>query len=112
METYSLGESFSGALRTFAYFMASGTQNTLQGINYLELFGKEPSVIEQVFAIYANVIETDQFGKVLNAKYSEKRATDYIRAYYDRNFTIDPPYEDWEIALHVPPPLQDITNTH
>lgn len=112
METYRLGESFSGALRTFAYFLASGTQNTLNGINYLELFGEEPSVIEQVFAIYANVIETDEFGQVLNAKYSEKRATDYIRAYLDKNFTVDPPYEDWETALHQPPPLQDLISSH
>ena len=55
-----LSNSFIGALRTFAYFMASGTQNTLQGVNYLSLYGKEPSAIEKVFAIYANVIELDE----------------------------------------------------
>ena len=95
-----LSHSFSGALRTFAYFMASGTQNTLEGINYLELHGEEPSVIEQVFAIYANVLELDKNGNVLNAKYAEKRATDYLRAYCDPEFIVIPPYEDWEIALY------------
>ena len=103
-----LGESFSGTLRTFAYFMASGTQYTLEGVNYLPLYGKEPSAIEQVFAIFANVLELDErTGEVLNAHYAQKRATDYLRAYCDRSFAVDPPYEDWETELHNPPPQRD-----
>jgi len=102
-----LSNSFSGALRTFAYFMASGRQYTLQGIDYLPLYGEEPSAIEQVFAIYANVIELDESGNVLNAKYAEKRATDHLRAYLDPSFSVNPPFEDWEIALHEPPSLED-----
>ncbi len=103
-----LSNSFSGALRTFAYFMASGNQNTLKGIDYLSLYGEEPSAIEQVFAIYVNVIELDENGQVLNAKYAEKRATDYLRQYCDSTFKVEPPYEDWEIELHEPPPLTDL----
>ena len=95
-----LSNSFSGALRTFAYFIASGTHYNLQGIDYLDLFGKEPSAIELVFAIYANVIELDENGTVLNAKHAEKRATDYIRQYCDQNFKVEPEYEDWEIELY------------
>jgi len=102
-----LSRSFSGALRTFAYYMASGSHSNLTGIDYLSLYGEEPSAIEQAFAIYANVIELDDNGEVLNAKYAEKRATDCLRSYCDPNFQVDPPYEDWEIALHYPPPLQD-----
>ena len=102
-----LSNSFSGALRTFAYFMASGSQYTLKGINYLSLYGKEPSAIEQVFAIYANVIELDDTGKVLNAKYAEKRATDYLRAYCDPSFIVEPPFQNWEIELHEPPAFKD-----
>lgn len=102
-----LSHSFSGALRTFAYFMASGGQNTLEGIDYLSFYGSEPSAIEQVFAIYADVIELDETGNVFNAKYAEKRATDYLRAYFDPSFKVDPPYEDWEVALHTPPHLKD-----
>ena len=102
-----LGDSFSGALRTFAYFMASGTMDTLEGVDYLTLYGNEPSAIERVFAIYANVIEIDDEGQVINAKYAEKRATDYLRQYFDPTFVVDPPYEDWETMLHGPPPLTD-----
>lgn len=103
-----LSHSFSGALRTFAYFMASGSHYMLEGIDYISLYGEEPSAIERVFAIYANVIELDKEGQVLNAKYAEKRATDYLRAYCDPNYKVVPEYEDWEIALHDPPPLKDL----
>lgn len=102
-----LSNSFSGTLRTFAYFMASGTQYTLEGVNYLPLYGEEPSVIEQVFAIFANVLELDENGQVLNAHYAQKRATDYLRAWCDPTFRVDPPYESWEVELHSPPPRQD-----
>lgn len=95
-----LSESFSGALRSFAYFMASGTHYQLKGIDYLKLYGEEPSAIEQAFAIFANVIEMDENGEVLNAKEAEKRATDYIRSYCDFNFKVEPPYENWEIELY------------
>lgn len=105
--TMKLSSSFSGALRTFAYFMASGTQDTLDGVEYLSLYGEEPSAIEMAFAIYANVIELDEAGTVLNAKYAEKRATDYLRAFCDSAFVVSPPYEEWETTLHDPAPLRD-----
>lgn len=95
-----LSNSFSGSLRTFSYFMASGTHYNLVGIDYLLLYGDEPSAIEQVFAIYANVIEMDENGKVLNSKYAEIRATDYLKQYCDANFKVEPPYEDWELELY------------
>jgi hypothetical protein len=104
-----LSNSFSGALRTFAYFMASGTQHTLDGVDYLSLYGNEPSAIEQVYAIFANVLELDENGQVLNAHYAQKRATDYLRAYCDLSFKVDPPYEEWETDLHAPPPFKDVT---
>ena len=55
-----LSDSFSGALRTFTYFMASGTHFMLEGVDYLSLYGKEPSAIEQVYAIFANVLELNE----------------------------------------------------
>ena len=102
-----LGPSFSGALRTFAYFMSSGTHYMLEGVEYLDLYGNEPSAIEQAHALYANVIEIDNDGIVLNAKHAEKRAADYIRAYCVPEYEVEPPYEDWELDLHEPPPVKD-----
>jgi hypothetical protein len=103
-----LSTSFSGALRTFAYFLSSGTHFMLKGVDYLSLYGTEPSAIEQVYAIFVNVLELDENGQVLNARHAQKRATDYLRAYCDPSFEVDPPYEDWETKLYEPPPLKDL----
>ncbi len=102
-----VSNSFSGALRTFAYFMSSGTHCMLEGVDYLSLYGNEPSAIEQVYAIFANVLEFDENGQVLNAQHAQKRATDYLRAYCIPGFEVDPPFEDWELELHAPPPLKN-----
>ena len=80
----------------------------MKGIDYLGLFGEEPGAIEQAFAIYVNVIELDENGQVLNAKYAEKRAADYIKSYCDPSFSVNPPYEDWEIKLYKAPPIKDL----
>ena len=102
-----LGDDFSGALRTFAYFLASGRHHMLDGVDYLPVWGAEPSAIEMVFAIFANVVELDENGRVLNFEHAQKRATDYLRQYCDQTFEVNPPFEDWEIALHdMPPPAR------
>ena len=102
-----LSNDFSGALRTFAYFMASGTHYMLEGVEYMDLYGEEPSAIERVFAIFANVIELDENGQVLNFTYAQQRATDSLREYCVPEFTVTPPYEEWEEALYGPPGLKD-----
>ncbi len=83
-----LSPSFSGALRTFAYFLSSGTHYRLKGVDYLSLYGEEPSAIEQAYAIFVNVLELDEHGVVLNAQYAQQRATDYLRAYCDPRYTV------------------------
>ena len=79
----------------------------LEDVEYLDLYGEEPSAIEMVFAIFANVLELDEDGKVLNFTYAQRRATDYLRSYCTPEFEVDPPYKEWETSLYGPPPLQD-----
>lgn len=79
----------------------------LKDVDYLSLYGNDPSAIEQVYAIFANVLELDASGHVINATHAQKRATDYVKSYFDATFAIEPPYEDWETALYDPPPLND-----
>jgi hypothetical protein len=80
----------------------------LEGIDYLSLNGDQPSALEQVYAIFVNVIQVDEQGTVLNAQYAQRRATDYLRAYFDSTHEVVPAYEDWEVALHESPPLKDL----
>jgi hypothetical protein len=67
-----VSNDFSGALRTFAYFMASGTHYMLEDVEYFELYGEDPSAIEMAYAIFANVLEMDDEGQVLNFTYAQE----------------------------------------
>ncbi|ESQ76483.1 hypothetical protein [Asticcacaulis sp. YBE204] len=95
-----LSPQFSSVLRTFAFWVANRSVGypLLEGIDYSCIF-EEPSALEQVFAIFANVIELDEQGNVLNAKWAEQRAAQYIRQYVTRDVP-DPPFEFWEVELH------------
>ncbi|MDR6551840.1 hypothetical protein [Paenibacillus qinlingensis] len=68
-----LSNSCSGALRTFSFWLANGTVGypLLEGIDYSCIF-EEPSSLERAYAIFANVLEMDDKGMILNAKYAEK----------------------------------------
>ena len=93
--------SVSGALRTFSYWMANGTvgQPLLDGIDYSSIF-QEPSALEGAYAVFINVLEFDDTGFVTNAGAAEFRAAQYIRAYVEPDYVVEPPFENWEVALY------------
>jgi hypothetical protein len=107
-----LGDSVSGAFRTFGFWLANGTVGypLLEGIDYSCIF-QEPSALEAAMAIYANVLRMDDSGRVPNAKAAEKRAAQWIRSYVDPTYFTHPPFEDWEVALHEHPaaPISTLT---
>jgi len=72
----------------------------LGGVDYLSLYGEDPSAIERAFAILLMLLSWMKKMKSLNAKYTEKRAADYIRSFCAPSFLVNPPFEDWEIALY------------
>ena len=80
--------------------MSGGTHIDLEGVDYISLYGSDPSAIEKAYAIFANVLEMDEDGQVLNRRYAESRACGFIRAYCQSDFEVDPPYEAWEVALY------------
>ena len=51
--------------------------------------------MEQAYAIFANVIEFDEQGSPINAKYAEYRAAQYIRSYCDQHYKVVPPFDVW-----------------
>jgi hypothetical protein len=97
-----LSDSTSAALRSFAFWVANGTVGhpLLEGLEYRQVLIQEPSAMERLFAIFANVLELDDDDQVTNAKHAEYRAAQWLRAYLEPEFVIEPPLEDWEIALH------------
>src|SRR5215475_10360601 len=78
-----LSPQLSGALRTFAFWVANGTVGLplLEGIEYWDAMRESPSLLEQVFAIYANVIELDHAGSPVNEREAQVRAAEWIRQY-------------------------------
>lgn len=91
-----------GAVRQFSLWFAKGTLGypLLKGIDYTgEVLKEESSFVEQAFAIFMNNLEVAEDGNVLNYKYCENRAAQYIRRYFDSSYTVEPPFEKWEIEL-------------
>ena len=105
-----LSEGFKGALRLFVYYYTNGTLaylvkdgSLLDTLDYREALKDEPSIVEQVFAIYSNNIRMDQDGKVLNQNHSMNRAAEYIihsLSDSEPRYHAVPDFEDWELELH------------
>lgn len=105
-----LSNEFSGALRTFSFWMANGSVGLplLEGIDYWDVLRESPSLMEETYAIFVNVLEFDVAGMPVNAKYAEFRAAQAIRGWCDPSYEVVPPLEEWETALYSPPPRKDI----
>lgn len=89
-----VSHSVSGAVRRFSYWIANGTVGhpLLNDVDYFREFQDSPSLLEQVYAIFINNLELDERGNVLNAKYAEQRAAQYIKQYCVPGYTADPPF--------------------
>jgi len=87
-----------GAVRQFSYWFAHGTigSGLLNGIDYTSSLREESSFAEQAFIIFMNNLEFDTDG-VTNFKHAEYRAAQYVRSYFDAQYQVEPPFEDWEM---------------
>jgi hypothetical protein len=97
-----LSYSYSGALRQFSHWVANGTVGLplLENIDYWQTLHDEPSAMEQLYAIFASIIEMNDEGEVTNARYAERRAAQWLRSYTDPTYEVSPPFEDWEVHLY------------
>lgn len=92
------------SFRLFAFYLANGTVDVdlLDGIDYRPALFQFGSSLEQVFAIYCNVLQVDTKGTVLNEGDAQYRAAQWIRAHCDQSYRAEPPFETWETELHGP----------
>jgi hypothetical protein len=92
------------SLRFFAFYLANGTIDVdlLDGFDYRPALLTFGSSLEQVFAIYGNVLEVDANGEVLNDGDAQYRAAQWIRHFCDPTYEVDPPFQAWETELHGP----------
>ncbi|MGA6156498.1 DUF7677 family protein [Stenotrophomonas sp. NPDC087984] len=92
------------SIRLFAFYLANGTIDVdlLDGIDYRPALFQFGSALEQIFAIYGNVLEVDESECVLNDGEAQYRAAQWIRAYCDPSYQVKPPFQAWETELHGP----------
>jgi len=98
-----LSESVRADLRLFAFYLANSTVDwdiLGDGYDYDSIF-ENSSDFEQIFAIWGNVLELDERGEVVNSAQASKRAAQWIRRFIDPDYVVDPPFEDWELELHL-----------
>ena len=99
MVTTRLSQGTSGALRTFAGWVARGTVGhpLLNDVAYSDVLAQEPSAMEQIFAIFANVLELDDHGEPVNARHAEYRAAVWLYRYCTGSLPPgEPELEGWE----------------
>lgn len=70
----------------------------LEEIDYWPAMRDEPSLMEQTFAIFANVLTFDGDGNPTNARHAEQRAAMWVRQYC-AGIPAEPPLEGWEVQL-------------
>ncbi|MDI6105886.1 hypothetical protein QLQ12_45675 [Actinoplanes sp. NEAU-A12] len=96
-----LPEDVRSALRFFAFYLANGTLvvDLLENFDYRSNVLAYGSGLEQVFAIFVNVLDVNDAGEVTNYGDAEYRAAQWIRRVCDSTYQVDPPFADWEIEL-------------
>jgi hypothetical protein len=96
-----LSQSVRSEVRFFAFFVANGTLalDLLGDTDYRPALMEVGSALEMAFAIFTNVLETDEDGRVINARHAMRRAAQWIRSYCDPSYVVEPPLEDWEVEL-------------
>ena len=101
-----LSPNLSAEIRLFAFFLSNGSlssfcEDVLSNEFDFDRVLCEPSILEQVFAVFANTLEIDENGKVLNIPHVYRRVSQYIRREFDQSYIVEPPFEAWETELHL-----------
>ena len=96
-----LPEDVRASLRFFAFYLANGTlvMDLLEDFDYRSNLMAFGSGLEQVFAIFSNVLDVNDAGQVTNYGDAEHRAAQWIRSRCDDQYRVEPPFEDWELDL-------------
>ncbi|MEU6003410.1 MULTISPECIES: DUF7677 family protein [unclassified Streptomyces] len=98
-----LSVDLRASLRLFAFYLANGTIDVelLDEVDYRSTVFHSGSSLEQVFAIYGNVLRVDVDAMVLNDGDAQYRVAQWIRACCDPSYRVEPPFEAWETELHL-----------
>ncbi len=107
-EKMTLSEDFRRKLRLFTYYLTNGTlgyvieDDALRDYNFFNVLISDPHLFEYVFALYANVIELDESGQVVNHTHAMTRVAQYIALHSEGGLQYKhiPEFKEWETYLH------------
>jgi hypothetical protein len=88
-------------IKTYTRALGDGScaQDILADINYRPHLVEYGSFLEQIIAIFTNVLRVDDEQIVQNGSQAEQRAAQYIRQELDPAYQVIPPFADWEVIL-------------
>jgi hypothetical protein len=88
-------------IKTFTRALGDGScaQDIVANINYRPHLIEYGSFLEQIIAIFTNVLRVDDEQIVHNSYHAEQRAAQYIRHELDPAYEVVPPFADWEVVL-------------
>ena len=93
-----------GKIHWFAYDLANGSldRDIIDTTEYIDHTGMfiYGYPLEQIFALWSNVLEIDENNKVTNEVAAKRRVAQYLRRWIDRDYVVEPPFENWETELH------------
>lgn len=103
-----LSKDFKHCLRRFAFHYTNGSLGKavgdaamFEGIDYRAKLKEEATIVETMYAVYANNITMNKYGHVHDHDYAMRRAAQYIRMVCDdKSYTAVPAFENWELELH------------
>ncbi|QRP45283.1 hypothetical protein [Amycolatopsis sp. FDAARGOS 1241] len=83
MTTVRLPTAASGTIRRIAAWVARGWVGhpLVDDIEYWQTLTDEPTAMEHLFAIFANVLQLGEDGEPLNEEYAERRAATSVFQY-------------------------------
>ena len=106
---FKLSVSVRSALRFFTYYYSNQSLGFVSGVtklveeSYLEEMNEMPSNVEMMYSVFANNIEMDVEGNVVNFDHAVKRAAQFVASCLfdvESKYVVEPPFEDWELELH------------
>ena len=72
----------------------------LRDIDYVpQLFGCG-STLEGIYAVFSNVLEKDESGKITNKERAYYRAAQCVKQWCITGYEVEPQFEGWEVELH------------
>jgi hypothetical protein len=101
LEPASTEMTITDVIKAYTRSLGNGTSapTILTDIDYIPSLIEHGSFLEQIVAIFTNVLRVDDDHLVRNIEQATLRAAQYIRNYINPAYEIVPPLADWEVEL-------------